>query len=140
MTRDEVVALLARREAGIAALDVAMLQSIYADAAALESPLAGSVVGRDAIGRVFDGFFQAFPDLTIIAEPPLIDGDRVAELSTISGTQNGDFMGLAPTGKAMKFRMVSLLTIRDGLIVREQRTYDFTGLLIQLGVLKAKPA
>lgn len=140
MTRDEVVALLARREVGMAALDVAMLQSMYADNAALESPLAGSVVGRDAIGRVFAGFFQAFPDVTLIAEPALIDGDRVAELSTISGTHIGDFLGLPPTGKAMKFRMVSLLTIRDGLIVREQRTYDFTGLLIQLGVLKAKPA
>jgi steroid delta-isomerase-like uncharacterized protein len=140
MTRDAVVVLLERREAGMAARDVEMLQSTYADTAALESPLAGSVVGRDAVTRVYASFFQAFPDATISSEPPLIDGDSAALVSTISGTHHGDFLGLAPTGKAFRFRMVALLTFRDGLIVAEQRIYDFTGLLIQLGVLKAKPA
>jgi hypothetical protein len=28
----------------------------------------------------------------------------------------------------------------NGKIVRERRIYDFTGLLVQIGVLKAKPA
>jgi hypothetical protein len=28
----------------------------------------------------------------------------------------------------------------DGLIEHERRIYDFTGLLVQLGVLRAKPA
>jgi hypothetical protein len=35
--------------------------------------------------------------------------------------------------------MVMLGTFRDGLIVHEQRIDDFTGMLIQIGVLKAKP-
>ena len=30
--------------------------------------------------------------------------------------------------------------VRDGLIVRDRRIYDFTGLLLQIGILKAKPA
>jgi len=36
--------------------------------------------------------------------------------------------------------MVFLVDIKDGKIQHERRVYDFTGLMIQLGVLKAKPA
>jgi predicted ester cyclase len=49
-------------------------------------------------------------------------------------------MGLPPTGKKFTMPMVFLFTIRDGRIQHERRVYDFTGLMIQLGVLKAKPA
>jgi hypothetical protein len=30
--------------------------------------------------------------------------------------------------------------MRDGLIARERRIYDFTGMLLQVGAIKAKPA
>ena len=52
----------------------------------------------------------------------------------------GGFMGLPPTGKRFTLPIVFLLVVRDGRIQYERRIYDFTGLLIQLGVLKAKPA
>jgi hypothetical protein len=32
------------------------------------------------------------------------------------------------------------MTFADGLIAHERRIYDFTGLLLQIGVLRAKPA
>ena len=48
-------------------------------------------------------------------------------------------MGLAPTDKRFRFRLVYLIEVKDGQIVRERRIYDFTGLLVQVGVLKAKP-
>jgi hypothetical protein len=34
---------------------------------------------------------------------------------------------------------VSVCTLKGGKIQHERRIYDFTGLLIQIGVLKAKP-
>jgi hypothetical protein len=36
--------------------------------------------------------------------------------------------------------VVFLYEFKDGKIVRDRRVYDFTGLLIQVGTLKAKPA
>jgi hypothetical protein len=35
--------------------------------------------------------------------------------------------------------MVMLCDLKDGFITRERRVYDFTGLLLQVGALKAKP-
>lgn len=39
----------------------------------------------------------------------------------------------------MEIHGAILLTFRDGKIVREKRYYDSTALLVQIGVLKAKP-
>jgi hypothetical protein len=36
-------------------------------------------------------------------------------------------------------QLVSLCELKDGFITRERRVYDFTGLLLQVGALKAKP-
>ena len=49
-------------------------------------------------------------------------------------------MGLPATGRQFKFPVVAVFTLEGGLIVHERRIYDFTGLLTQIGVLKAKPA
>jgi predicted ester cyclase len=48
-------------------------------------------------------------------------------------------MGVPPTGRPFSISLVSLCELRDGLIVQEQRVYDFTGMLLQVGALKAKP-
>jgi predicted ester cyclase len=69
-----------------------------------------------------------------------IDGDRVAQIGTLTGTDTGGFMGIPPTGKSFKLPIVVLYTVADGCIVRERRIYDFTGMLVQAGILKAKPA
>jgi predicted ester cyclase len=49
-------------------------------------------------------------------------------------------MGMDPTGRAIKIAIVFLYDFRDGLIVTERRIYDFTSVLIQVGMLKAKPS
>ena len=56
------------------------------------------------------------------------------------GQDVGQFLGLAPTGKSFRVPGVFLYDLQDGQIVRERRIYDFTGVLIQIGLLKAKPA
>ena len=58
----------------------------------------------------------------------------------MSGTHSGDFLGLPPTGRQMEFLMAALMGVENGFVVEERRIYDFTGLLVQVGVLKAKPS
>jgi len=140
MTRDEMAALFARRQQAWGQLDAAALASDYLDDATVESPLAGgSASGRDAIERLYATYFAAFPDFKMQPELLLIDGDSVAQLVTVTGTDNGGFMGMAPTHRKITFRCGLFHVIRDGKIASERRVYDFTGLLIQVGLLKAKP-
>ncbi len=70
----------------------------------------------------------------------LIDGDRVALGATLNGTDTGGGMNLPPTGKSFRVPALFLSHLGESHIRYERRVYDFTGLLIQVGVLKAKPA
>ena len=56
----------------------------------------------------------------------------------VRATHGGYFMGLGGSGRKFDIKGVCLFEIRDGLIAFERRVYDFTGLLIQLGILKSK--
>jgi steroid delta-isomerase-like uncharacterized protein len=141
-THDEVAALYQQWADAFARRDLVALANLYATDATIESPIAGVVTGRDAVAQAHSAILTAFPDLQLTLEPPLIDvhGDHVAIVGDNSGTHSGTILGLPPTGRAFRFKIVLLWDIKDGLIVRDRRIYDFTGLLVQVGVLKAKPA
>jgi steroid delta-isomerase-like uncharacterized protein len=141
MTRQDVEDVFARRQQALGQRDAATLASLHSEHGVLESPTAGGTVhGRRAIEDIYEAWFRGFPDVTFVAdEPLLIDGNRVAQRLTISGTDTGGFLGLPATGKAFRMPLVVLCEFTDHQITHERRIYDFTGLLIQIGVLKAKP-
>ena len=139
MTREEIVSLFDRREAAYDDLDVASLAADYADDCVVESPLAGTHEGRSAAQEVLRGVFQAFPDMKLRTDRLVIDGDQVAQLVSVEGTDLGRFFGMEATGKSFRLTATFFFEFKGRLIVRERRIYDFTGLLVQIGVLKAKP-
>lgn len=140
MTRQQVLDVVARWQEAFARRDITVLAELYAESAVMASPLAGSVSGRDAVVKTTLSLLSAFPDTQFVSEPPLVDGERVAIVASASGTHVGTFLGIPPTGRHFQFSLVFLLELRDGHIVHDRRVYDFTGFLVQLGVLKAKPA
>jgi steroid delta-isomerase-like uncharacterized protein len=140
MTRQDVIGLLDRWQDALSRQNVDDFSSLYAADASIESPMIGPTSGRDGAIKVFSAFFAAFPDAAFAWETPVVDGRLVSVAAFLSGTDEGGFMGLAPSGKRFSIPIVFLLEIDSGLITRDRRIYDFTGLLIQIGVLKAKPA
>lgn len=140
MTRDEILQFFARRNAAWVSRDVGVLARTHADNGVVRSPMFGELNGREAIAASYASLFRTFPDWTFIAESLLIDGDRSAQSFSATATHASDFMGLPASGRKFRIEGVRLHTMKDGLIQEEQRIYDFTGLLIQVGVLKSKPA
>ena len=140
MTRDDIVALFDLRMKALNDHDAEAFSATYADDAVVESPLGGTHQGRAAIRAVVDAFLVALTDATFTVDDLIIDGDRVVLVFTLSGTDTGGLMGMAPSGRPALLPMVVVCRIADGLIVHERRIYDFTGMLVQIGVLKAKPA
>jgi steroid delta-isomerase-like uncharacterized protein len=139
MTRDDAQQFFDRRVDAWRRRDVEALMLAHTDDCVLESPIAGKVTGRPAIENVYRAFVTSFPDLTIENPGLIVDGDRAVQTVTFSGTNTGGFMGMAPTGKRFSFAAVLICTFRDGQIAHEKRIYDFTGFLLEIGVLKAKP-
>lgn len=140
MTRQQMLDFFKHREEAYDDLDAAALAADYAEDAVIESPTAGTHTGREAAERTFRVVFSAFLDLTTKVENLIIDGNSAVTVVSIEGTHIGEFLGLPPTGKRFIIPAVFFYQLENGKIVRERRIYDFTGLLVQIGVLKAKPA
>ena len=139
MTREEIAAFFDRRQQAFDNLDAASLAADYADDCVIESPTAGTHQGRAAAQAALQAVFDAFADMKIRTDALVIDGNRVAHVLSAEGTDIGGFMGLPATGKPFRLAAVLVYELKGHQIVRERRIYDFTGLLVQVGVLKAKP-
>lgn len=141
MIRDEMVALFDRRRDGLNRHDCAALTALYTDDCLVESPMAATTLqGHDAVAQVYRALFEAFTDLTFTVDDLVIEGDKAVQIGTLRGTHTGTFMGVPPTARVMNVPVVAVCRCSDQRIAYEQRIYDFTGMLVQLGVLKARPA
>ena len=140
MTREEIVAFFARLQDAVERHDPEALAALHAEDGIVESLIAGTVTGRPAIAEVYRAWHKAFPDVIMTADDVIIDGNRAVLVNSVMGTDTGGFMGLPPTGRPFKLSLIHLYVLKDGLIQHERRVYDFTGLLVQIGVLKARPA
>ncbi len=77
---------------------------------------------------------KAFPDLKYVIENMVASDTQVAVLTTMSGTHNGDFFGLAPTNKKIKVNQMQIERIANHQIVEHWRVTDDLTMLRQLGL------
>ena len=89
----------------------------------------------------FKGFVSylrsAFPDLHFTVEEEVVAGDRIVSRFMLYGTHQGEWMGIAPTGKQMALPGVDLFRVSGGKIAEVRVFYDTLGLMQQLGVMPA---
>ena len=140
MTREEISEFFSRRAEAYRNHDYMTLTEDHTEDGELESRVGGHVQGRSAIKDIYVGWFSSFPDVQFLTEHLLIDGNRAVQFLKMVGTQKGDFCGLPPTGKRFAAQCAFLYLFAGDKIAHEIRVYDFTEILLQLGVLKAKPA
>jgi len=130
--------LLVRRlidEAQVAG-DLDVIDELFSDDFVDHTPLEGLPGTREGMRMLFGALRQAFPDLQVDISEQIAEDERVVTRKTFHGTHGGTFLGLAPTGAAVRFEVVDILTIRDRKICEHRVILDKLGLLQQLG---AKP-
>ena len=82
---------------------------------------------------LFTQMRSAFPDLQASPDHVTADEDTVALAYTITGTPQGDFMGIKPTGKKIKARGVQIARYENGKMAERWGSSDQLGILQQLG-------
>jgi steroid delta-isomerase-like uncharacterized protein len=111
---------------------------LFKEAVSIENidhdPARGQVPGPEGYRAFFTGLRGAFPDLAVALETLVADEESIAIAYTLSGTQNGTFMGIAPTGRRMKIRGMQISKFKDGKMVERWGSSDELGMLQQLGV------
>lgn len=140
MTRQEIIAFFDERQKHWEARDATALAAAHAVDGIVHSPMWRERVGRDSIADSYRSLFETFPDWEFHSEALIIDGHRVAQPFSANATHEGEFMGFPGTHRRCQIQGVRLYEMADGLIRHERRMYDFTSLLIQVGVLRSKPS
>jgi predicted ester cyclase len=140
MTREDIREFFEKRQEQWNARDADALANGHAENSTVVSPMFGTLSGRPAIAEAYRSLYTVFPDWTLTIEDLLVDGDQAAQLFSVTATHVGEFMGLTGTNRRFQIQGVRIFRMGGGLIQHERRLYDFTGLLIQVGVLRGKPA
>ena len=94
----------------------------------------GSVLerGPEDVKRFIKEFRSAFPDLHLIIEEQLAEGDKVVSHGTIQGTHQGEFRGMAPTGKEREIKGMAIFRFSsEGKVVESWDSYDQLSLMRQ---------
>ena len=139
MTRDAVVQFLEARRQHWKDRDPVALASDHADEGTVQSPIFGSIRGRTAIEASYRELYKVFSDWTVDEDESVIDGSRLVQVFTANGTHSSNLFGVPATGRRFEIHGALVLDLEDGKIRHERRLYDFTSMLLQLGVIRAKP-
>jgi steroid delta-isomerase-like uncharacterized protein len=76
-----------------------------------------------------------FPDNRHDVEEMVAEGDKVVVRCTLTGTHEGEFMGIPPTGRSIEVSEIHVYRLKDGKAVEHRVGRDDLGAMRQLGVI-----
>jgi steroid delta-isomerase-like uncharacterized protein len=113
--------------------NLASLHEVFADCV-YYSPATGELKG-EALKQLVASLAAAFPDRRVTIEDQVAEGDKLVTRWDSTGTHQGEFMGLAPTGRQVTFGGMNISRIVEGKVVEAREEWDTLGVFQQLGAV-----
>jgi steroid delta-isomerase-like uncharacterized protein len=79
-------------------------------------------------------FREAFPNVKIVIEDMVAEGDKVTARCSVRGKHEGNFRGFAATQSPIEFTGMTIVRICDGKIVEAWNNFDFMTMNRQIGL------
>jgi len=80
-------------------------------------------------------FREAFPNIEVVVEDTIAEGDKVVARCAVRGKHIGDSLGFKATGAQAEFDGITIVKVKDGKIVEAWNNFDFMKMYKQLGVI-----
>ena len=120
------------------AQDVEQTASYFLDEAVYDYvPLPPPMEGKEAIAAFFRGVFQGFPDFHVEQRRKLVAGNNLVTECTVTGTHQGEWMGIPATGKGIQSIHMCIYDFEGDEIKRHTTYDDAASQMMQLGVMPA---
>jgi len=100
-------------------------------------PNGPEVVGPAGSKMLLQAIFEAFPNLKLDEAALVCDGGLVAVRYVITGTHQGVFNGVPPSGADVSFTAHDWFKVDNGKIAEQWAMIDALGLLQQIGAIPA---
>jgi steroid delta-isomerase-like uncharacterized protein len=86
--------------------------------------------------ELFRTYRAAFPNLRMETAEILVDGYKTVAWVTATGTHDGEFMGMPPSGRSIEVPMIDIMRFDDnGLVCEHWGVMDMLSMLQQLGAV-----
>jgi steroid delta-isomerase-like uncharacterized protein len=115
--------------------DFALFEELFDDDFVDHTPQPGTTPDKAGVRVLYNRLREAFPDFRPEIHWQTVDGDIVTTFKTYHGTHQGDFLGIAPSGKIIQFETVDAMRVRDGKITDHWGVANLYSVLQQLGQL-----
>jgi steroid delta-isomerase-like uncharacterized protein len=115
------------------------IDEVVAPDALIRTPLPIEATGAELAKELFARLLRAYPDLHITIEDLIAEGDKVVSRNTVTGTHQGEYMGIPPTGNSVTYSEVIITRFADGRIVETWAVVDVLAQMRQLGVIPTPP-
>lgn len=79
-------------------------------------------------------FRGAFPDIEVKVEDVIAEGDKVAARCSVRGKHTGNHLGVVASNEPVEFTGISIVRIKDGMIVEAWNNFDFLTMNRQVGI------
>ena len=112
--------------------DIAATDDYIAEDFVDHTPAPGLPPTRAGAKAIFSAIRAGFPDHDAVVEHMVAEGDLVATYKSFTGTHEGEFFGIPPTGKRATIRVMDFVRYRDGKIAEHWNVVDLAGLQAQL--------
>jgi len=90
---------------------------------------------KDGVRQFFAMFRSAFPDFRMEPQQLIADGDLVCARVAMTGTHQGEFMGIPPSGRRIDVQLVDIIRVRDGEFAEHWGVMDSMTMMQQLGAV-----
>ena len=116
--------------------DLDGFSQLLADDFVEHEELGGLPPTKEGVKEFFGVFMAAFPDLRFAAEDILASGDKVVGRVKVTGTHEGEFMGVPATGKSIDVQVIDILRFGDdGLAHEHWGVFDALTMMQQIGAV-----
>ena len=123
-------------EVGFNERDTDAIRELFAPGYVNEAALPGTPPGPEGQVQLMQRLWAAFPDGRFHIEHIAVDGSTVVCVGTMSGTHEGELLGVPATGRAVRWRQCHLVDMDDaGQATRHRAIRDDLGLMRQMGAL-----
>jgi len=136
MSAEQNKAILRQAYDAINRNDLDALDEMVASDITDHDPAPGQGPGLEGVKDYFSSLHAAFPDVHMDVEDMIAEGDKVVARVSVSGTHQGEFMGIAPTGNRVTITGIDILRITEGKVVEHWGKFDDLGMMQQLGVME----
>lgn len=114
--------------------DFALFERLYAEDYIDHTPFGEFAPDCEGTRQIYTTFPAAFTGWHAEIHDQIAESDLVSTRKTYVGTHDGEFLGIAPTGRTIRFAVIDIMRVCDGRITDHWAVADALGLFRQLGV------